>query len=159
MLKKVICFFIIFFMLFFSIQDVLQAKWNNDYNRVHDFYELKTAPEVVFIGSSHIYCSINPLLLFHEFGLVGHNFSSAGQELSGNLLYVKEAIRIVKPKVIILDVLGIADVDVSKSMSESNHRKCVDPLPLTINKLEQVHYAVKNNEQYDSFLSYIFLPS
>ncbi|MBQ2004925.1 MAG: SGNH/GDSL hydrolase family protein [Peptococcaceae bacterium] len=156
---KVVCYGLIFCVLFINLQGVFQAKWEEDtcsYERIKQFYNTEPI-DVVFIGSSHIHYSVNPLLLYKGQGISSHNFSSAGQDSSIAFLYVKEALK-KDPKVIVLDVLGLK----FWAISESQHRKGIDPLPISIDKLRQVQYIFSRNEKYQqnveygSFVSYIF---
>jgi len=155
---KVVCFGLIFCILFMNIQTTLINKGANDYSQVKGFYTSKMNADVVFIGNSHIYCSINPLLLFKEYGIVSENFSSAGQNLALTLLYTTEAVKTMNPKVIVVDAYSI----VLPTMEPAYHRLGVDPLPLSIEKMRQVMFMRKHNEEfnggkmYDSFSSYIF---
>jgi len=151
----------IFFCLIFFLTKIFQPLWSNDYymyQRVENFYETKNETEVVFIGSSHMYCSVNPLLLFQEYGISGYNFSSSGQNSLLNTLYVKETIKEKSPKVIVLDVLGFKTLNIS----ESHHRKGLDAIPNSIDKIETILKQKQYNKlygfnvQYDSTLSYIF---
>jgi len=154
---KVVSFCLIFCVLFVNVQNIFQAKWGNDYDRVSNFYNQEEL-DVVFIGTSHIHFSINPLLLFKNFGFTAYDFSSDNQDLSLSLLYTKEVIKEYKPKVIVLDVLGVSKY----ILPESNHRKGLDPLPISYDMYEQINYVFQRNEyynqeiKYDSLVSYFF---
>jgi len=72
-------------------------------------------------------------------------------------LYVKEAIEEKSPKVIVLDMLGAFYFN----LSEENSRKAFDPLPISVEKINRIHYLFTRNDEYkqgntyDSFVSYL----
>ena len=142
---KVVCFGLIFCVLFLNVQAIFQPKWENDgqsFYRTRSFYENKDMLDVVFVGSSHVHCTINPLLLFQEYGFTSYDFSTAGQDLSTSLLFINEAIKNKKPKAIVMDSYGLCYYNIS----ESQHRKSMDPLPLSLEKVVQINYLAKRNE-------------
>lgn len=144
---KVVCFGLIFCVLFLNIQAIFQPKWENDgqsFYRTRSFYENKDELDVIFVGSSHVHCTINPLLLFQECGFTSYDFSTAGQDLSTSLLFVEEAIKEKKPKVIVIDAFGICRYDIS----ESQHRRAMDSLPLSVEKIKQINYLVERNKEW-----------
>lgn len=163
-LKKAIriaCFMIVLCVLMNSIGEVFQDKWaslSNTYARIKQFYREKTPPEVVFIGSSHIHYNLNPLVMFREFGFDSYDFSSPSQDFSASKLYVEEAIKTYSPKVIAIDVLNLMFFE----NNEVRHRQALDQIPLSLDKIKNIRYTFKRNEElgleieFDSWLSYIF---
>lgn len=141
---KVVCFCLIFSVLFLNIQSIFQAKWGNEYYRTKNFF-LESNEDVIFVGSSHVHCTINPLILFENFGFTSRNFTSSGQELAISYLYIKEAIQEKKPKLIVLDMFGV----IYFNQSESNNRKGLDPLPLSKDKIDIQNYISERNAEYD----------
>jgi len=160
---KIVCFISAFLILFQNTQILLQDKWSeirNTYARVKCFYEEKPRPDVVFIGTSHVYCHINPLLIFQEYGISCYDFSAPGLDFSAGKLYVEEALRTGPPKIIAIDALYVWTF--LNREDKDRHRQWLDALPLSYNKIKYICYAFERNKKYklninhDSFLSYIF---
>ena len=57
----------------------------------HNFYEDEGKIENLYLGSSHVYCGINPILLDSINGKYNFNLSSHGQQLNGTYYLLKEA--------------------------------------------------------------------
>lgn len=157
----IICFLLIFLFLWQSIQAVFQDKWVNHVNgyaRLKLFYEENLSPDVVFIGSSHVYCDINPLIIFQEQGISSYDFSSPDQSVEMTKLAVQEAIKTHSPKVIVIEPFLI----MSLIRLEVRSRQGLDAIPLSLRKLATVAAIFEDNVQfnaeieYDSMLSYAF---
>ena len=75
---------------------------------LYDFYDLKrNSVDVLFVGSSHVYCSINPVQLFEDKGIAGFNLAGGSQPVWFSYHYIKEALKTQSPKVIVLDVYTV----------------------------------------------------
>lgn len=151
-----------FLLVFLGFQFVLQPNWKNEnhlsYIRARLFYQENPSPDVVFIGASHIYRGINPLILFQEQGIASYDFGSGTGGIDGYRLYTEEAIRTHGPQLIVIDAHNIY----RPMNSEVVTRRWFDPIPLSYPKMSAVSSMMKNNEQYgyeleyDSWLSYMF---
>lgn len=64
------------------------------------------ALDAAFIGSSHIYRTVNPQLLYDEFGIVSADIATPGQDLDGNLQAMLAMYRQQSPAVIVVDLYG-----------------------------------------------------
>ena len=72
-------------------QNILKAKFINDSTTiVNGFYaEEKNDIDVLFLGSSNCFCTINPLVLYKEYGIAAYNFASSSQPMDISLHYLK----------------------------------------------------------------------
>lgn len=156
---KPLGFALIFVVLFQQIQTVFQPAFNdsgNAYARVSYFYEEEPSPEVVIIGASQVYCGVNPLIMFRQYGFSSYALASASRGGEVLKLYVDEAIKIQNPNVVVIDAWMLTDL----TRNEVNSRKWLDPIPFSVKKMEIVGELFRNNEElnlgieYDSFLSY-----
>lgn len=69
------------------------------------FYSLdKNSLDVVFIGSSHIHCGINPNIIWDRFGITSYDYSCDLQELGTSYYYLRQVFETQSPKVVIVDV-------------------------------------------------------
>lgn len=144
---RIVTFFGIFLVLFLVITEIFKAKWINCYSNnmepatliVDGFYENKDKLDVVFVGSSNVYENINPLVLFEDYGISSYDFATASQTLSQTYSFTKEAIKIKKPKVIVLDVYGLM---YNGNPREDRARRSIDNYPFSLNKLEFIKNIV-----------------
>jgi len=65
----------------------------------------KDSVDVVFIGSSHQFCSINPDLLYEDYGISSFMLATSAQTIPMSYYAAMEAIELQHPKMIVLEVL------------------------------------------------------
>lgn len=136
-------------------QNILKAKFINDSTTiVNGFYaEEKNDIDVLFLGSSNCFCTINPLVLYKEYGIAAYNFASSSQPMDISLLYLKEALKCQKPKVVALEVNYISGYYAS-GIEENSLRWGLTDIPLSVDKLKciyQLHGKIDGE-----YLSYVF---
>lgn len=71
------------------------------------FYEQrKNSIDVLYIGSSHTYCSISPLELYEEYGYTGYIRATACQRSWESYALLVESLKYQKPKVVVYEVMS-----------------------------------------------------
>lgn len=140
MKKRIVAVVLLFLILFgasYYAQEILKAKFMGDATTIVDgFYaEKKDALDVVFIGSSNCFCTIDPLVLYKNYGITGYNFASSSQTISISKLYAKETFKKQRPKVIALEVNYIPGTNVN-DVSESSLRWGLTQIPFSFDKLK-----------------------
>lgn len=74
---------------------------------VESFYGLeKDMVDVIFLGSSHCYCSIINSRLWDDYGIAGYSLSISGQDIAASYYWLKEALKTQKPAVVCLEMYG-----------------------------------------------------
>ena len=69
-----------------------------------EFYGLeKNSLDVLFLGSSHVYNGINPVVFYEETGMRGFDLSSSNQDVYLSYVYLQEALKYQKPEYVIMD--------------------------------------------------------
>ncbi len=77
------------------------------YSSMDSFYELdEDLVDVLFLGSSRCYCSINNALLWDEQGISSFSLSISGQDLVGSYHCLVEALKTQTPEVVCLELYG-----------------------------------------------------
>ena len=76
---------------------------NNVY-RYQAFNEEDTDYDVLFFGTSHIYCSIYPMQLWHDYGITSYDMSSPSSPFSVSFCNFRESIKTHKPKIAVFEV-------------------------------------------------------
>lgn len=136
-------------------QEILKAKFIQDSTTIIDgFYtEKKNDIDVLFLGSSNCFCTIDPLVLYEEYGIASYDFASSSQTMDISLLYLKEALKKQKPKVVALEVNYLPGQNVSGNV-ENSMLWGLTNMPLTIDKLQCIYKLLgKVDEEY---MSYVF---
>lgn len=136
-------------------QEVLKAKFIQDSTTIIDgFYaEKRNDIDVLFLGSSNCFCTIDPLVLYEEYGIASYDFASSSQSMDISLLYLKEALKRQKPKVVALEVNYIPGQNTS-GIGEDSMLWGLTNMPLTVNKLQCIYQLLgKVDEEY---MSYVF---
>lgn len=121
---RAVVFVLLFVGLICLIQPVLIPKltvmnaetgvWRSDYfakdpwmTYTREFAsEPKNSIDILFFGTSHVYCGINPIQLWQERGVTSFVRSSSGQTAAQSLYLLKEALRTQTPRLVCLDVYG-----------------------------------------------------
>ena len=134
-------------------QEILKAKYVQDSTAiVNGFYaEKKNDIEVLFLGSSNCFCTIDPLVLYEEYGIAACNFASSSQSMDISLLYLKEALKRQKPKVVALEVNYIPGQNVT-ALGENSILWGLTDMPFTLDKLKCLYQLLgKIDEEYISY--------
>lgn len=73
--------------------------------QLSDFYELEEdTVDVLFVGSSHVYYSINTCLLYDNYGMASYLLASPGQPVWISYYFLEEALKTQSPRLVVLDV-------------------------------------------------------
>ena len=73
--------------------------------KVEGFYaEEKNSLDFVFVGSSQMFTSVVPAVLWEEYGITSYDFGSNEQPMYLSYYYIKEALKYQNPKAIVLEV-------------------------------------------------------
>jgi hypothetical protein len=148
----------IFCVLFWGVQELFMRKdfWELDgwakhrvpplTNIVGGFYEEPAnSVDVLFLGSSNVFCNVNPLLLFKEEGITAYDFASGAQRLEVSYFFLKEALKKQRLKAVIIDVLAISYQDDRRS--EVDTHGALDNMPMSLAKMEVIKNMLKNDSR------------
>ncbi len=84
------------------VSEILRTKTAKD--RVHSLYALdRESIDVLVLGSSHGYSSIQPNVFWHDYGIPCFCMCSAEQSVPSSYYLLLEALRYQKPKVVLLE--------------------------------------------------------
>ena len=100
------------------------------------FYDLpKDSLDILFLGSSHVYNSIDPVQYEELTGLSGFDLSTSNQDASLSLYLLEEALRTQKPETVILDMYGFEMEPMSKT---SSYKRTLDDMRWGVPKYRAV---------------------
>lgn len=153
-ITRVIIFITMFAVVFAYMQEIVKPKYLQDSTKiVEGFYALpKNSLDVAFIGSSQMFCSIQPNLLRSEYSIDAYDFGGSSQPMPATSLYLEELLKTQSPKVVCVEMCTLfyeQDTNKANEMSWS-----YDPLHFSKEKFGSL-YHVFNGNLIDT-LSYMF---
>lgn len=115
-LFKSITFFLILSLLLIKVISVLTYKDTGGGGGWQNFYQTgRGSVDVMFFGNSHVHCTVDHGLLWDNYGIAGYTLSAGSQQLDSTYYFVKEGIRVQKPKVVVVEVYGALWEEISNS--------------------------------------------
>lgn len=153
MLKKAIikgtAFIVILSVLLYELNNIMILKGSSKAKFYQGLYNEENKFDVLLMGSSHMLNSVNPNILWKEFGITSYNYGTGGQSLDVTYYLLKEALKTQNPKIVVLDLfyLGLTD----EYGNQSYIRSVLDNMKFSLNKID----AIKNCTPKDLRLSYI----
>ncbi len=130
-----------------------KLPWNTT-SKIKGFYQLeKNSLDVIFLGSSHSFCSFNPAVFYRENKIRSYSFGSNEQPLWLTYHYLKETLKSQKPKVVVVEAFYISE---KKEFKKTGVNKLsLDHLPLSLNKIRAQAASYENNiEGINPFYNY-----
>ncbi len=151
-MKKILGKCTLFSVLFVTFTLALGQLFGGTKNDTLDgfYYEEDHTLDILFFGSSHAYCGINPHILWQELGVTSYNLGQPEQQLWTTYYYMKEAFKHQRPQVVFLDVLTVNYDEPYRPLDNSNIN--LDDLELNVTKLENIQASVEpSNRPYFVF--------
>ena len=154
MTKKLVSAILFSVLLYYSFQmvnDMLFIK--TEANAAKDLVlEPKNSIDVFFLGTSHVYCGVNPLEIWKQTGIASFSLVTNRQPIWASYLLLKHSLKHQKPAVVFFDVLGATDY--IEGLMESDRgihatHLAMDPIPLSFSKIVDVLQIdeIKNKQE------------
>lgn len=122
------------------------------------FYaEPKNTLDVVFIGSSTLRSSINPIVLWREYGITSYDIATSSQRPTALVYFLREAQKYQQDALFVIDVnLVRHDYNVWKEQNEGSVRNITDGMKYSLNRIECINDIVEENKSsyYFDILKY-----
>ncbi len=149
---RCIIFFLIAAVLFTSLDRLLVRKslygWWNITTKINGFFNSpEDSYDVISCGSSHTYCSFNPIVIGEETGLSAYTLATQKQPLWSTYYYIDEAIKRQKPSLIVLDIFSFSFQD--EYQDEATNFTFSDDFPFGLNKLKMIYHSAKGKDRFD----------
>ncbi|MDO4617933.1 MAG: hypothetical protein Q4B31_00250 [Clostridia bacterium] len=143
--------------IFLSLNNLLTRKtlygWWNMTTKTNGFFNSeRDTYDVIFTGSSHAYCSFNPLVIGEETGLSSYTLATQKQPLWATYYYIKEAVERQKPKLIVLDVFAFSLLD--EYQDDGTNYTFTDDFPFGENKLKMVAESAPPEKRFDLLVKF-----
>lgn len=104
--------------------------------------------DVLFLGSSHCYCSVAPALIWNETGIASFNMTTSGQDKNSTVHYLKEALKTQSPEVVFVELWGLT---FDEHMVEGNIHRNMMGMPLSENSIELINDYVKDETMNEAY--------
>lgn len=106
---KIVLFSVVCFCVLNILFNILRLKLD-EADTMKIFYEQpRDSVDVLALGSSHVFGSINPALLWEEYGISSFDLCAAGSNTTVSYYYLQEALKTQTPKVVILGINIVTD--------------------------------------------------
>jgi len=145
-----ICFIIIFFIILHNISNILmhkqiEGRWNMTAKVAGFFNEEPDSFDVLFFGSSHMYCSVDPNVFEEKTGLSSYVFATQQQPLWITYHYIIEALKTQSPEIMVVEIHMA--IEEENYMDEGTNHTAIDPIAFSKNKLEMVKASVPEGQR------------
>lgn len=152
---KILIFIILFAGAFSIVQGIICEKFLTDSTRiVNGFYaEKENDIDVICIGSSNCFCTIDPVVLYEQYGIAAYDFGSSSQPMNLSYLYLQEALDKQKPKLVALEVNMMIGDSIANG-GESGLRWGYTDIPLSFRKLSSLYDTLGKVDE--TYFSYVF---
>ncbi len=101
------CFFIVtmIFMLASVLNQLTLNRTSQGCIQLRDFYKLEeNTVDALFIGSSHVYYSVQTCKLYDDHGIASYLLASPGQPVWMSYYFLEEALKTQTPKLVVFDI-------------------------------------------------------
>ena len=105
--------------------------------------------DVVFVGSSHCYCTVFPEKLWSEYGIAAFDMAISGQDKHSSYHTLKEVLKTQTPEVVFVEMYGLL---YDGYLVEGNLYRNMLALKLSRNSIELVQDVAEEEEQLDYIL-------
>ncbi len=106
--------------------------------------------DVLFLGSSQNFCTVNPCILWKEEGIASYVLGSSAQDAWATKAYLEYGLKEQSPRAVFVECAGLVLQDKTE---EQWNRRAYDNLPFSISKFRNLANSIREEE---SFLSYVF---
>lgn len=148
----IIILILIISMIAFNRLSILLVRKGNGYGSdVLNFYKQpRNTIDMIVLGSSHAYTSLNPYLIESEANLKTYDFCTQQQPLWITYYYLKEALKYQHPKYIVLEA-HMAVVGNNDYAEEQVNRDAIDKMKFSTNKIDVIKNSVENKDDRVSY--------
>lgn len=131
-----LCFMLIFSAAFHSVSGLLERKVSTE--RFSEFWENPEEFDVWFMGSSHVFCAVQPLEIWKQYGILSFNLAAPGSNLVQAYWSMMCALQYSQPEVIVLDTYKV-HINKKKKREDKLIHSGFDRIPLSFEKIKGIY--------------------
>lgn len=147
-----VCFVVLLVLILRHVYSVLSWK-DTAGNYLSSVQQLYHTPEqtmdVVFMGSSHCYCSIYPEYLWRDYGYSAFDMAVSGQDKSANYYSLLELLKTQSPQVVFVEAYALLYDGYSQ---EGNAYRNLLSMKNSVNQFRLIREAADEEKQMDYLL-------
>ena len=153
---KVLLYIVCFIVIFALLQEILIPRFYDDSTGIVDgFYELeKDELDVLCLGSSQMFCSIDAQLLTKEYGINTYDFGASDQPVFATKYYFEEAMKTQSPKLILIEVTKFFNYNLP--LDDSAIAWTYTPTKISSEKFQSLLYALEGDTK--NAIEYCYFP-
>ena len=152
---KALAFLLVFLFLFHEVSDLFKIK--QDYSKNAQLYTLpKNSVDVLLFGGSHMKDGVSTMDLWEEYGITAFNAGTSNATIPLNYYEMREAFKVCRPKVAVLDLYRIYYNKKLKKVSSLHYFADNVPMSPGVSEAIQDLLSAKydKTEYYMSFYTY-----
>lgn len=138
-----------FVLIWVILTDIFQPKYlfHSTYSSPEtemwtDFYKQPNdSLDALYVGSSHVYNGLNPIIVYQETGVTGFDLATSAQDIATAYFLIKEALRYQSPQYIFLDTYGF---HFESLLLKENYTKTLDGMRWSSVKYEAIRAWQQN---------------
>ena len=118
--------------------------------KLNEFYSMEeNSLSYIGIGSSHMYCTVNPLEVWEDSGISGFLLASQQQPLPASVHFLREALKTQSPDIVFIEGwMGSVKQDYP---TEAVAHDAIDSLKPSLNKMQMIG-AITPPEQWPNYV-------
>lgn len=139
--------------LFFAAQRLVEPKYADDLlegNFTAEYYEETTKHDVIMVGDCEVYENIDPMVLWHEYGITSYIRGNAQQLTWQSYYMLEDTLKYEKPKAVIYNVQALTHGEPQK---EEYNRMTLDGMKWSKTKWDAINASMCKGE---NMVDYIF---
>ncbi len=136
------------------LQTFVLCNAGHNTERVRGFYlEDENSLDVVFVGSSEVYCCYSPALAYKECGFTSYPYATESNTVLNFKAIYEEIMRTQNPKLIVFEINGAiyGDENIGR---DASLRRVVDNMPFNENREELIN-SVATSDQLEYYIPFI----
>lgn len=145
-LWKTIAFIAIFLVIFGNVNRLFMDKYS--YIKYKDFYNEKENLDVLFLGTSRMVNGVDPMELWHDWGIASYNLANYSETISTNYWQLVNALQYTQPKVVVLDLFAS---HTEYTVNDAMLHHFTDAMPMTKTKIRTV-MNLEDKNRWDEYL-------
>ena len=102
---KTLLILVVFSSVLIVLDRILLLKSKDGIEQIHAYYKQpEDSVDVLFVGSSHIFCHVNTGILWDDYGIPAFDLAAAEQPFWNSYYYIKEGLKTQTPELVVLDI-------------------------------------------------------
>lgn len=150
---KIAVFILLIIVIGRKVQIIISPKFDASQGARSSFFEEEeNSIDVLFLGTSNMFHTINPIVLYESTGITSFDFGSSAQSLNMTEMYLEEALKTQSPEIVCVEVLQCRR-DANNDLYEPGMRWGFTYFPNTIDKYRRLYKQLHSVDA--EYLSYV----